>query len=328
MSATGANTPRDATHDGAGGAGDAAGTTSDVMPREKPAVESVSRARETLETLLANRLAVAGVVVLVVLFVVALLGPRIAPYEINQINISSRLQGPSRAHWFGTDELGRDILSRVIVAARVSLQVGFIAVGFALLVGVPAGLVSGYYRGWIDSVLMRIMDVLFSFPAILLAIAILAVLGPGIGNAMIAIGLVYTPIFARITRGSVLVVSEEVYVRAARSLGARDGRIIFRHILPNVAAPIIVQTTLSLAFAILSEAALSFLGLGVQPPNPAWGRMLSEGRNFFEQAPWMGIFPGLAILLTVMAFNFVGDGLRDALDPKQKSVIESRGKTV
>jgi peptide/nickel transport system permease protein len=291
-------------------------------------VKSVSRARETLETVLANRLAVAGLVVLVVLVVVGLFGETIAPYEINEINITSRLQGPSGAHWFGTDELGRDILSRVVVAARVSLQVGFIAVGFALLVGVPAGLVSGYYRGWIDSVLMRIMDVLFSFPAILLAIAILAVLGPGIGNAMIAIGLVYTPIFARITRGSVLVVSEEVYVRAARSLGARDGRIIFLHILPNVAAPIIVQTTLSLAFAILSEAALSFLGLGVQPPNPAWGRMLSEGRNFFEQAPWMGIFPGLAILLTVMAFNFVGDGLRDALDPKQKSVIESRGKSV
>jgi peptide/nickel transport system permease protein len=175
---------------------------------------------------------------------------------------------------------------------------------------------------------MRTMDVLFSFPAILLAIAVLAVLGPGIGNAMIAIGIVYTPIFARITRGSVLVVSQEVYVRAARSLGARDGRIIFRHILPNVMGPIIVQTTLSLAFAILSEAALSFLGLGVQPPNPAWGRMLSEGRNFFEQAPWMGIFPGVAILVTVMAFNFVGDGLRDALDPRQKSVIESRGQSV
>jgi peptide/nickel transport system permease protein len=161
-----------------------------------------------------------------------------------------------------------------------------------------------------------------------LAIAILAVLGPGIGNAMIAIGLVYTPIFARITRGSVLVVSEEVYIRAARSLGAGDRRIIFRHILPNVMAPIIVQTTLSLAFAILSEAALSYLGLGVQPPNPAWGRMLADGQDYFQQNPWMGIFPGLAILVTVMAFNFVGDGLRDALDPKQKSVIESRGQSV
>ncbi len=291
---------------------------------EKP----TSRTRETLQILLANRLAVVGLCVLALLVVVGVIGEAVAPYGINDIDIANRLTGPSGAHWFGTDELGRDVFTRVLVAARVSLQVGFIAVGFALAVGVPVGLVAGYYRGTIDAVLMRIMDVLFSFPAILLAIAILAVLGPGIGNAMIAIGLVYTPIFARITRGSVLVVSEEVYIRAARSLGARDGRIILRHILPNVLAPIIVQTTLSLAFAILSEAALSFLGLGVQPPNPAWGRMLAEGRNFFQQAPWMGIFPGVAILVTVVAFNFVGDGLRDALDPKQKSVIESRGQSV
>jgi peptide/nickel transport system permease protein len=291
---------------------------------EKP----VSRTREILRTVVANRLAVAGLVVLVLLIVVGIFGEAIAPYGLNEIDIANRLAAPSGDHWFGTDDLGRDVFSRVLIAARVSLQVGFIAVGFAMLVGVPIGLVAGYYRGAIDSVLMRTMDVLFSFPAILLAIAILAVLGSGIINAMIAIGIVYTPIFARITRGSVLVVSEEVYVRAARSLGAGDGRIIFRHILPNVLAPIIVQTTLSLAFAILSEAALSFLGLGVQPPDPAWGRMLAEGRNFIQQAPWMGIFPGVAILVTVMAFNFVGDGLRDALDPKQKSVIESRGQSV
>lgn len=291
---------------------------------EKP----VSRFRETMGILLANRLAVAGMAVLVLLVFIGIFGKAIAPFDINQIDIQNRLQPPSTEHIFGTDDLGRDIFSRVIIAARVSLQVGFIAVGFAMLAGVPIGLIAGYYRGLPEAVLMRLMDILFSFPAILLAIAILAVLGPGIGNAMIAIGLVYTPIFARITRGSVLVVSEEVYIRAARSLGARDGRIIFQHILPNVMAPIIVQTTLSLAFAILSEAALSFLGLGVQPPNPAWGRMLSEGRNFFQQAPWMGIFPGIAILVTVVSFNFVGDGLRDALDPKQKSVIESRGTSV
>jgi peptide/nickel transport system permease protein len=289
--------------------------------------EPTSRARETVQVLVSNRLAVAGLAVLSILVLVGMFGEVIAPFGINEIDIPNRLAPPSSDHWFGTDELGRDLFSRVLVAARVSLRVGFIAVGFALAVGVPIGLVAGYYRGWIDSVLMRMMDVLFSFPAILLAIAILAVLGPGVGNAMIAIGLVYTPIFARITRGSVLVISGEVYIRAARSLGAGDGRIIFRHILPNVLAPIIVQTTLSLAFAILSEAALSFLGLGVQPPNPAWGRMLSEGRSFIDQAAWMGIFPGLAILVTVMAFNFVGDGLRDALDPKQKSVIESRGRT-
>lgn len=300
---------------------------SDQATEARLAAKPVSRAKETVQALLANRLAIAGLVVLALLIFVGVFGQLIAPYGINEIDIANRLTGPSREHWFGTDDLGRDVLSRVLVAARVSLQVGFIAVGFSLAVGVPIGLVAGYFRGGVDSLLMRMMDVLFSFPAILLAIAILAVLGPGIGNAMIAIGLVYTPIFARITRGSVLVVSEEIYVRAARSLGASNFRIIFRHILPNVLAPIIVQTTLSLAFAILSEAALSFLGLGVQPPNPAWGRMLSEGRNFFQQAPWMGIFPGLAILVTVMAFNFVGDGLRDALDPRQKSVIESRGKT-
>jgi len=300
---------------------------SDSAATGKLAPKPESRAKETLKALFANRLAVAGLVVLVLLIFVGIFGKAIAPYGINEINIADRLKPPSAAHWFGTDDLGRDVLSRVVVAARVSLQVGFIAVGFSLVVGVPIGLVAGYFRKGIDSLLMRMMDILFSFPAILLAIAILAVLGPGLGNAMIAIGLVYTPIFARITRGSVLVVSEEVYIRAARSLGARDVRLIFRHILPNVLAPIIVQTTLSLAFAILSEAALSFLGLGVQPPNPAWGRMLSEGRNFFKQAPWMGIFPGVAILLTVMAFNFIGDGLRDALDPKQKSVIESRGRS-
>ena len=303
-------------------------TTQTPTPLERLPEKPVSRLRETWQTLVANRLAMAGLIVLAVLILIAILAEVVAPYGINDIDIPNRLTGPSAGHWFGTDELGRDVLSRVIIASRVSLQVGFIAVGFALAVGVPIGLVAGYYRGKIDSILMRLMDILFSFPAILLAIAILAVLGPGIRNAMVAIGLVYTPIFARITRGSVIVVSEEVYIRAARSLGAGDGRIIFRHILPNVLAPIIVQTTLSLAFAILSEAALSFLGLGVQPPNPAWGRMLAEGRNFFQQGPWMGIFPGLAILVTVMAFNFVGDGLRDALDPKQKSVIESRGQSV
>jgi len=297
------------------------------MTTDRLTTKPVSQTRETIHALLANKLAVAGLVVLGLLIIVGIFGKALAPYGLNDIDIPNRLSGPSALHWFGTDNLGRDTLTRILIAARVSLQVGFIAVGFALVVGVPIGLIAGYYRGAVDSALMRLMDILFSFPAILLAIAILAVLGPNVTNAMIAIGIVYTPIFARITRGSVLVVSEEVYVRAARSLGATNRRILFRHILPNVAAPIIVQTTLSLAFAILSEAALSFLGLGVQPPNPAWGRMLADGRDYFQQNPWMGIFPGLAILVTVMAFNFVGDGLRDALDPKQKSVIESRGQS-
>lgn len=291
----------------------------------EPIAEHRSRMRVTVDTILRNRLAVIGLVVLAVLVLAAILGPSIAPYDINDINITERLQGLSASHWFGTDELGRDVFSRVLVGARVSLMVGFIAVGIAVVIGVPIGLVAGFYGGAADSWLMRMMDILFSLPAILLAIAILAVLGPGIVNAMIAIGIVYTPIFARITRGSVLTIKESVFVRAARSLGATDTRILRSHVLPNVVAPIIVQTSLSLAFAILAEAALSFLGLGVQPPAPAWGRMLAEGRGFFQQAPWMAIFPGLAIVITVMAFNFVGDGLRDALDPQQRSVIESRG---
>lgn len=292
----------------------------------EPIAEHRSRLRATIDTVLLNRLAVVGLVILLLLVIAAAFGPMIAPYEINDISISERLQGPTTAHWFGTDDLGRDVFSRVIIGARVSLLVGFIAVGIALLIGVPIGLVSGFYGGATDSWLMRMMDILFALPAILLAIAILAVLGPGIINAMVAIGIVYTPIFARITRGSVLTVKESVFIQAARSLGATDTRILRTHILPNVVAPITVQTSLSLAFAILAEAALSFLGLGVQPPAPAWGRMLADGRGFFEQAPWMAIFPGLAIVITVMAFNFVGDGLRDALDPQQRSVIESRGE--
>jgi len=285
-----------------------------------------SRLRTTAETVLRNRLAVFGLVILVLLVLVALAAPLIAPYTINQVDVANRLQGPSSQHWFGTDELGRDVFSRVIIASRVSLQVGFVSVGIALGLGVPVGLIAGYYGGRIDSILMRLMDILFSIPAIVLAIAILAALGPDIVNAMIAIGVVYTPIFARITRGSVLTLRDAVFVQAARSIGASDLRIIGNHVFPNVIAPIIVQTSLSLAFAILAEAALSFLGLGVQPPNPAWGRMLSEGRAFFQQAPWMAIFPGLAIFATVFAFNALGDGLRDALDPQQRSIIESRGR--
>lgn len=287
-----------------------------------------SPARETLRILLQNRLAVFGLVVLGIVVLAALLGDVLAPYDPVRVDVPQQLQGLSLQHPFGTDNLGRDVLSRVIVGARVSLQVGFIAVGISLLLGVLIGLTSGYYSGALDSVLMRSMDVLFAFPFVLLAIALLAALGPGITNAMIAIGIVYTPIFARIARGSTLTVKQDVFVLAARSSGASDGRIIRRHIFPNVAAPLIVQTSLSLAFAILAEAALSYLGLGVQPPDPAWGRMLAEGREFLRQAPWMGIFPGLAIFFTVMSFNFVGDGLRDALDPKQKSVIESRGQAV
>jgi peptide/nickel transport system permease protein len=284
-----------------------------------------STSREVVRALLSHKLAVFGLVVLALLVVTAVLGRVLAPYGENEVDVLDRLQGPSLDHPFGTDELGRDVLSRVVVAARVSLVVGLVSVGIALTAGVMLGLVAGFYGRWVDDVVMRAMDVLFAFPAILLALAILAVLGPGTTNVMIAIGVVYTPIFARITRGSVLSVREEVYVRAARSLGVGDVRLLRLHVLPNVLAPIIVQTSLSLAFAILSEAALSFLGLGVQPPDPSWGRMLFEGRGFVEQAWWMGVFPGAAIFLTVLSFNVVGDALRDALDPRQRSAIEARG---
>ena len=286
---------------------------------------ATSRWRETLGIVAGNRLALFGMFVLGLLIVAALLGPRLAPYGYNEINITDRLQGPSATHVFGTDDLGRDVFSRVLLGARVSLLVGFVAVGISLTAGTLLGLIAGFYGGRLDDLVMRLMDVLFAFPAMLMAIAVLAILGPGTVNAMVAIGIVYTPIFARVTRASVLSVREEVHVRAARSIGAGDVRLLGLHILPNVLAPIIVQTSVSLAFAILSEAALSFLGLGTQPPNPSWGRMLSEGRGFIQQAWWIAVFPGLAIFLVVLSFNVLGDALRDALDPRQKSVIESRG---
>ncbi|HET8756493.1 MAG TPA: ABC transporter permease [Solirubrobacteraceae bacterium] len=290
---------------------------------EAPAAES--RRRETLRLVVRNRLALGALVVLALLVVVAALGPVLAPYGANEIDIGNRLSGPSGAHPFGTDELGRDVFSRVLLGARVSLEVGFVAVGIALVAGVLGGLLAGFYGQLVDDAIMRFMDVLFAFPAILMAIAVLAILGPGTTNAMVAIGIVYTPIFARVTRASVLSVREEVYVRAARASGASDLRLMRLHVLPNVMAPIIVQTSVSLAFAILSEAALSFIGLGTQPPDPSWGRMLSDGRGFLEDAWWMALFPGLAIFATVLSFNVLGDALRDVLDPRQRSAIESQG---
>ena len=304
------------------GSGDAVRGPVDAPPAASP---PRSTSREVLRALLTHRLALVGLAVLAALVVTALFGKLLAPYDENAVDVVGRLQGPSPSHPFGTDDLGRDVLSRVLVAGRVSLLVGAVSVGIALVAGVGLGLVAGFYGRWVDDVVMRCMDVLFAFPAILLAIAVLAVLGPGSTNVMIAIGIVYTPIFARITRASVLSVREETYVRAARSLGVGDLRLLRLHVLPNVLAPIIVQTSLSLAFAILSEAALSFLGLGVQPPDPSWGRMLFEGRGFVQQAWWMGVFPGAAIFVTVLSFNVVGDALRDALDPRQRSAIEARG---
>lgn len=283
------------------------------------------RWQETLVLLVRNPVALAASLLLLGVVVVALLDDTIAPYDANAVAVVDRLQPPSGEHWFGTDELGRDVFSRVVLGAAVSLRVGFVAVGISLVAGTAVGLVAGYVRGWADDVLMRAMDVLFAFPAILLAIAVIAILGPGTTNAMIAIGIVYTPIFARVTRAAVLGVREEVYVRASRSVGAPDSRILLRHVLPNSAPPIIVQTSISLAFAVLTEAALSFLGLGTQPPEPSWGRMLAEGRGFLQLAWWMALFPGLAIILVVLAFNLLGDSLRDVLDPRQRSAMRASG---
>lgn len=263
-------------------------------------------------------LGIVGGIIISILVIMALLGPVLAPYDPVGMDFEARFAEPSIAHPLGTDEFGRDTLSRIMYGARVSLQVGIISVTIATLIGTVLGMIAGYGNRLADEVIMRSMDVLFAFPAILLAIAVLAILGRGVGNAMIAIGVVYIPIFARIARGEVLKVKQEEFVEVARALGASDFGILYRHIFPNILAPIIVEISLSLSFAILAEAALSFFGLGTQPPDPSWGRMLSEGRQYFRQSAWMGIFPGLAIMLSVMGFNFLGDGLRDALDPKAR----------
>jgi peptide/nickel transport system permease protein len=254
--------------------------------------------------------------IVLALGVVALFGAALAPYEPNAMDFTVRFAPPSWAHPFGTDDFGRDVFSRVLHGASVSFQVAFIAVGISGLAGIALGLTAGYRGGWVDEVIMRVMDVLFAFPAVLLAITVMAILGRGVENAMIAIAIVYAPIFARVTRGAVISVRDREFVMAARALGQSQTRIMLRHVLPNALGPIIVQTSLSLAFAILAEAALSFFGLGTQPPDPSWGRMLSEGRGFLQQAPWMGIFPGLAIMVSVLGFNTLGDGLRDVLDPR------------
>ena len=248
--------------------------------------------RDALRRLLRHRLAMFGAFVLLIVVIMGIFGPAITPYDPNGMDFADRFANPSFEHWMGTDDFGRDIFSRVVVGARVSLQVGFIAVTVATVVGTGLGLVAGYSTRITDEVIMRAMDVLYAFPAILLAIAIMAALGKGIGNAMIAIGIVYIPIFARIARGAVLGIRNEEFIIAARAMGAGDIRILLTHVLPNVLSPIIVEITLSLAFAILAEAALSFFGLGTQPPDPSWGRMLSEGRAFFRQSGWMGVFPG------------------------------------
>jgi len=268
--------------------------------------------------MLRNRISMAGAVLILAVLLVAVLAPLLAPYDPDAVQIRERLQPPSAAHIFGTDELGRDIASRVIYGAQISFYVGLISVGIGLGVGVLIGLIGGYLGGVLDAAFMLLMDIMFAFPTILLALTIVAILGAGLPSAMIAIGIVNIPTFARITRGSVLSVREKDYVDAAVVIGAKDWRIMLFHVLPNVMAPIIVQTSLGLSIAVLTEASLSFLGLGAQPPTPSWGTMLYTGQRYIEEAPWLSIFPGVAILLVVLGFNLLGDGLREALDPHMK----------
>ena len=266
--------------------------------------------------LLKNRLAAAGGVLLLGFLLLAIAAPLAAPQDPFAQNLYERLQPPSMANPFGTDDFGRDVLSRVIYGARISLRVGVTAVLIALVLGVPIGLVSGYWGGALDQVLMRAMDLMLAFPSILLAIAIVAILGPGLENAMLAVGIVAVPQYARLVRASALSVRGQDYVQAMRALGAGDFHILFFSVLPNCLTPLIVQSTLGLATAILDAAGLSFLGLGAQPPLPEWGAMLTGGRELVLRAPWVLTFPGVATFLTVLAFNLLGDGLRDALDPR------------
>lgn len=262
-------------------------------------------------------LALFAVSVIVLFVLIAIFAPYLAPYDPAKADFLSVRQAPSSSYWLGTDAVGRDILSRVIFGARSSLVAGVISVVIALVFGVPLGLIAGYYRGFIDEVIMRFTDALLAFPFLILAVALAAALGPSLTNAMIAIGIATAPTFIRLTRGQVLAVQSEDYVQAAKALGTGDVRILLQHILPNSLAPLLVQATLTIAQAIIAESSLSFLGLGVQPPTPSWGGMLNTARNFINQAPWMAIFPGLSIYVTVLAFNLLGDGLRDAFDPRE-----------
>lgn len=285
-----------------------------VAPRERE--KRRSPWWEVWRRLRRNKAAVAGMTVVLLLMMLALFAPVLAPYDPNQTNITKRLQGPSAGHLLGTDNFGRDMLSRIIYGSRISLYVGFVAVGIGAIFGGILGAIGGFYGGRLDNFIMRCMDVLLAIPQIILAIAIVGALGTNLLNLMIAVGISQLPRYARVVRASTLTVRGQEYVEAARAVGASDLRIILENILPNCMAPIIVQSTLGVAQAILSAASLSFLGLGIQPPTAEWGSMLSSGRQFLRNAPYLTFFPGLAISIVVLALNMFGDGLRDSLDPK------------
>lgn len=271
-----------------------------------------------MKRLMKNKAAVVGGVVILFIILVGILGPFLVKTDPNAQNILNKLQPPSKEHWFGTDNFGRDIFSRIVNGTKLTLTVGFLSVFIGGTIGVILGIVAGYYGGAIDTITMRLMDILLAFPGILLALAIVSVLGGSLVNVIIAVGIFSVPAFARIVRGSTLQVKKLEYIDAVRALGASDIRIIFKHILPNILSPIIVQATMRIATAILTASGLAFLGLGAQPPTPEWGAMLSDGRTYMHNAGHMVLIPGMMIVVVVLAFNIFGDGLRDALDPKMK----------
>ncbi|NRR23443.1 MULTISPECIES: ABC transporter permease [unclassified Brevibacillus] len=274
---------------------------------------------KTVGKFLRNGLGVIGAVIILGLIVVAIFAPLIAPFDPNAQDYNKILMSPDGEHLFGTDDLGRDIFSRVVYGARISIQAALISVGIAMLIGVPIGLLSGYYRGfWDEWIVMRSVDAMQAFPFLILALAISAVLGSGFGNAMLAIGIGFAPAFIRITRGQVLSLRNMEYIQAARSVGVKDARIIFRHILPNAMNPIVIQATLAMASGIIAEASLSYLGLGVQPPTPSWGSMLNQAQTLMSVAPYATFYPGIAIFLVVLGFNLLGDGLQQVLDPRAR----------
>jgi peptide/nickel transport system permease protein len=293
-----------------------AGTATGVGTGVGTAARIDSPGRRALRKLLRRKAAVFGLCVVTLFVLVAVLAPWIAPYDPVKTSWTAIRKAPSALHWFGTDENGRDILSRIVHGASASLRAGVISVSIAVALGVPIGLLAGYRGGWIDAIISRVTDAMLACPFLILAIAMAAFLGPSLRNAMIAIGISATPIFVRLARGATMATMVEDYVEAARAVGNPRWRIALRHVLPNIVPPVLVQATLAIAMAIIAEASLSFLGLGQQPPAPSWGSMLNAAQRFLGQAPWMAIFPGLSIFIVVLAFNLLGDGLRDALDPK------------
>ncbi|MCY1120072.1 ABC transporter permease [Bacillus safensis] len=292
----------------------------ELEPPQPKDERSQSLILESMKQFFQHKLAVIGSVIVFLFLILAIFAPLIAPYGINEQSLGERFSAPSAAHWFGTDDFGRDIFSRVVHGARISLWVGFFSVLGSVILGTLLGLIAGYGGRVLDALISRMFDILLAFPSILLAIAIVSILGPSLQNALIAIAIINVPTFGRLVRSKVLSIKQEEYVLAAKAVGMSHRRIVLRHILPNSMVPVIVQATLAIGTAIIEAAALGFLGLGAQAPSPEWGKMLADARPYLVQAPWTLFFPGIAIMLTVLGFNLMGDGLRDTLDPKMKKI--------